>query len=109
MEMSLGVAKEAKSPGAVSGEIDVKLWRWRDVVTFLLFLAGFTAVGSSLAIISKNLFGASGYYVRILMWSPAFAAVTQAAVAGRSLGDFWLHWGRGEGEIAGGRLCALCV
>jgi membrane protease YdiL (CAAX protease family) len=99
MEMPLRVAKEAKSPGAVSGEIDVKLWRWRDVVTFLLFLAGFTAVGSSLAIISKNLFGASGYYVRILMWSPAFAAVTTAAVAGRSLGDFGWHWGRWKWQI----------
>jgi hypothetical protein len=99
MEMSLRVAKEAKSPGAVSGEIDVKLWRWRDVVTFLLFLAGFTAVGSSLAIISKNLFGASGYYVRILMWSPAFAAMATAAVAGRSLGDFGCHWGRWKWQI----------
>ena len=63
-------------------------WRWKDVVVFLWLLVIFTAVGSSLAILSGNIFGAKGFYVQAIMWSPAAAAVITAVLSKRSLSLF---------------------
>ncbi|HET6179306.1 MAG TPA: hypothetical protein VFE61_20420 [Candidatus Sulfotelmatobacter sp.] len=48
-------------------------WRWKDIGVLLILLAIFSAIGMSLAIFSGNLFGAKGYYVQTIMWSPAIA------------------------------------
>jgi len=68
-------------------------WRWRDVAVFIGFLAIFTGIGSSLAIVSGNVFGAKGYYVRILMWSPAMAAFATTLLAKRPFSIFGWKWG----------------
>jgi membrane protease YdiL (CAAX protease family) len=68
-------------------------WRWQHVGVFLVLLAIFTAIGASLAIISGNLFGAKGYYVQLIMWSPAAAATLTALVANRPLRVFGWKWG----------------
>lgn len=47
----------------------------------------------SLAIISGNLFGAKGYYVQLIMWSPAVAATLTALVAKLPLKVFGWKWG----------------
>ncbi len=68
-------------------------WRWRHIGVFLVLLAVFTAIGTSLAIVSGNLFGASGYYTQLIMWSPAAAAALTAVIAGTPLSVFGWKWG----------------
>ena len=63
-------------------------WRWQHIGVFLVLLVIFTAIGESLAIISGNLFGAKGYYVQLIMWSPAAAATLTALIANRPLRIF---------------------
>ena len=74
-------------------------WRWKDIVVFLFLLVIFTAVGSSLAIVSRNIFGARGYYIQTLMWSPAIAAIITAALSKRSLSLFGWKWGDWRWQI----------
>jgi len=74
-------------------------WRWRDVVLFVAFLAVFTSIGASLAIVSGNLFGARGYYVRILMWSPALAAFATAIIEKRAIREFGWKWGDAKWQL----------
>lgn len=74
-------------------------WRWKDIVVFLFLLVILSAVGSSLAIVSGNIFGARGYYVQILMWSPAIAAIMTAALSKRSLSLFGWKWGDWRWQI----------
>lgn len=73
--------------------------RWRDVAAFVGFLAFFTSIGSSLAIISGNVFGAGGYYVRILMWSPAMAAFATAILARKPISAFGWKWGEWRWQL----------
>ena len=74
-------------------------WRWKDIAVFLCLLAIFTAVGASLAIVSGNIFAARGYYVQLLMWSPAFAAIITAALSKRPLSLFGWKWGDWKWQI----------
>lgn len=74
-------------------------WRWRDVAAFVGFLAFFTFIGSSLAIISGNVFGAGGYYVRILTWSPAMAAFATAILAKKPITTFGWKWGEWRWQL----------
>src|SRR5438128_7839 len=76
-------------------------WRWKDVFVFLFLLVIFTTIGSSLAIFSGNIFGAKGYYVQTLMWSPALAAVLTALVAKSPLKRFGWKWGDWKWQIQG--------
>ncbi len=66
---------------------------------FLGFLAVFTTIGSTLAIMSGNVFGAHGSYVRILMWSPAMAAVGAAAFGRKSPKLFGWGWGDWKWQV----------
>ena len=68
-------------------------WRWHDIGVFLFLLVIFTAIGMSLAIFYGNLFGAKGYYVQIITWSPAMAAMLKALLAKSSLKTFAWKWG----------------
>jgi membrane protease YdiL (CAAX protease family) len=74
-------------------------WRWKDIALFIFLLAIFTAVGASLAIVSGNIFGARGYYVQMLMWSPAIAAILTAVLSKRSLNLFGWKWGEWKWQI----------
>lgn len=74
-------------------------WSWKDISVFLCLLAIFTAIGSSLAIFSGNIFGARGYYVQILMWSPALAAILTALISQRSLDSFGWQWGEWRWQV----------
>jgi uncharacterized protein len=66
---------------------------WQHIGLFLVFLVIFTAIGMTFAIVSGNLFGASGYYIRLIMWSPAAAAVVTALVSNTPLRAFGWKWG----------------
>jgi uncharacterized protein len=68
-------------------------WRWIDVAVFLIFLVILTSIGSSFAIISGNIFGANGYYVYLIMWSPGLAAFGTAILAKKRLDAFGWTWG----------------
>lgn len=74
-------------------------WRWKDVVVFLCLLVIFTAAGSLLAIFSGNIFGAKGFYVQAIMWSPAAAALITAALFKRSFSPFGWKWGDWRWQI----------
>lgn len=74
-------------------------WRWKHVAMFLALLTIFTAIGEFLAITSGNLFGAKGYYVQLIMWSPAFAATLTAFVAKTPLKNFGWQWGDWKWQI----------
>jgi membrane protease YdiL (CAAX protease family) len=67
--------------------------RWRHIGVFLVFLVISTSIGTTLAIISGNLFGANGYYVQLIMWSPAAAALLTALVTKTPLRGFGWMWG----------------
>lgn len=67
--------------------------RWQHIGLFLVFLVILTSIGTTLAIISGNLFGASGYYTQLIMWSPAGAAVLTALIAKTPLRAFGWKWG----------------
>jgi len=69
------------------------MWQRKHVGLFLILLAIFTAIGVSFAIISGNLFGAKGYYVQLIMWSPAAAATLTALITKTPLKDFGWKWG----------------
>ena len=68
-------------------------WRWQHIGVFLVLLVIFTAIGESLAIISGDVFGAKGYYVQLIMWSPAAAATLTAFIAKTPLKVFGWNWG----------------
>lgn len=74
-------------------------WRWKYVAVFLAFLVIFTAIGEFLAITSGTLFGAKGYYVQLIMWSPAFAALLTAFIAKTPLETFGWKWGSWKWQI----------
>jgi uncharacterized protein len=74
-------------------------WRWQHIGVFLAFLVIFTAIGTSLAIISGNLFGANGYYTQLIMWSPAAAAVVTAVLAKTPLRAFGWKWGKWKWQL----------
>ena len=67
-------------------------WRWQHIGVFLVLLVIFTAIGESLAIISGDVFGAKGYYVQLIMWSPAAAATLTAFIAKTPLKVFGWNW-----------------
>lgn len=68
-------------------------WRWKDVAAFVSFLAFATPIGSSLAIYLRAMCSVlGGYYVRILMWSPAMAAFATAILAKKPISAFGWKW-----------------
>lgn len=67
--------------------------QWRHVGVFMVFLVILTSIGTTLAIVSGNLFGASGYYVQLIMWSPAAAALLTALITKTPLRGFGWKWG----------------
>jgi CAAX protease family protein len=77
----------------------VRPWRWRHIGVFLAILVIFTAIGMTLAILSGNLFGAKGYYVQLIMWSPAFAAILTALIARVPLQAFGWKWGSWKWQL----------
>jgi uncharacterized protein len=74
-------------------------WSWKDVAIFLCVLAMLDGVGSSFAIMSGNIFGAHGYYVYLLMWSPGIAAFATAIIAKRRIDAFGWKWGEWKWQI----------
>jgi phosphoglycerol transferase MdoB-like AlkP superfamily enzyme len=66
---------------------------------FLVILVIFTAIGESLAIVSGNIFGAKGFYVQLIMWSPAAAATLTALIAKMPLKVFGWKWGDWKWQI----------
>lgn len=74
-------------------------WQWRHIWIYVAMLAVFMSLGTGLIVASGKLFGANGLYPRMLMWSPAMAAVATALISRHSIADFGWRWGEWRWQI----------